>query len=412
MTARTKTLILIAALGSILISAVALILPFRPATNQKGAALFPIIENGKYGYIDQTGKVVIKPQFDTAKRFFEGLARVRVGDKWGFIDPAGRIVIQPQFELDRNDHDNDPSLDFHEGMAAVSRDKGSKWGYIDQTGKTIIAPKYAMVSRFSEGIAQVYTEYPVTIRQEFPHRSPEPVIHSAYIDKTGKNLNFPLVGESFSEGLAVVSQGKDENRKQGYIDKTGRVRIEPQFAIARPFREELACVRPTNTSEWGYIDKTGKMIIQPRSFNEQRGPGDFYEGLASMTSLTTHNSGFIDKTGNFSIRPKFLVVGRFSDGVAGACAEDATAHSGEGGATCGYIGRTGEWVIHLSPDRVVMSDFYGGLALVCGEDFCGYINKKGDYVWRAKERFDPRRLVGCTVWNLGEPDYGEDSCQH
>lgn len=412
MTARMKTLMLITALGSILISAGVLILAFRPATGQKGAALFPIIENGKYGYIDRTGKVIIKPQFDTAKRFSEGLARVRVDNKWGFIDPAGRIVIQPQFELESNDHDNDPSLDFHEGMAAVSRAKGSKWGYIDQTGKTIITPKYGMVSRFSEGIAQVYIEYPVTIRQDFPHRSSEPVIHSAYIDKTGKNLNFPLVGESFSEGLAVVSQGKDvEDRKQGYIDKAGQVRIEPQFAIARPFREELACVRPTNTNEWGYIDKTGKMVIQPRSFNQERGAGDFHEGLAPM-NLTVDRWGFIDKTGKLAIQPGFLMVGRFSDGVAGACVEDATADSGEGGATCGYIGRTGEWVIQHISTRGVMSDFYEGLALVCGEDFCGYINKKGDYVWRAKQRFDPWRLTGCTVWNLGEPDYGEDSCRH
>jgi hypothetical protein len=218
------------------------------------------------------------------------------------------------------------------------------------------------------------------------------------------------VGDSFSEGLAVVSQGKGENQKEGYIDKTGQVRIEPRFAIARPFREGLAAVRPTNTNEWGYIDKTGKIVIQPRWLNQDGGPGDFHEGLASM-NLSVDRWGFIDKTGKFTIQPRFLIVGNFSDGLAGACAEDATADPEKGGATCGYIGRTGEWVIHLSPDRVVMSDFYGGLALVCGDDICGYINKKGEYVWRAKERFDPRRLVGCTIWNFGRPEYDEDSCR-
>jgi len=37
---------------------------------------------GKWGYIDKTGKIVIEPQFDDAYyNFHEGLASVGVGDK-------------------------------------------------------------------------------------------------------------------------------------------------------------------------------------------------------------------------------------------------------------------------------------------------------------------------------------------
>ena len=48
--------------------------------------LFPVKQNGKYGYIDKTGKVIIEPRFDFADKFYEGFARVSVDGKEGFID--------------------------------------------------------------------------------------------------------------------------------------------------------------------------------------------------------------------------------------------------------------------------------------------------------------------------------------
>ncbi|MBK9106789.1 MAG: WG repeat-containing protein, partial [Saprospiraceae bacterium] len=49
--------------------------------------------DGKYGFIDKTGKIVINLQFDKASDFKEGMARVAVDDKSGFIDKSGNIVI-------------------------------------------------------------------------------------------------------------------------------------------------------------------------------------------------------------------------------------------------------------------------------------------------------------------------------
>ena len=57
-----------------------------------------ISENGS-GH--KTGEIVINPQFDYAGCFSEGLAVIRVGDqntgKFGFIDKTGQMVIKPQF---------------------------------------------------------------------------------------------------------------------------------------------------------------------------------------------------------------------------------------------------------------------------------------------------------------------------
>ncbi len=51
--------------------------------------------DGKHGYINRTGKVVIQPQFDEAYPFINGLAYVRIKDKWGYIDRTGKYIWQP-----------------------------------------------------------------------------------------------------------------------------------------------------------------------------------------------------------------------------------------------------------------------------------------------------------------------------
>jgi hypothetical protein len=72
----------------------------KEAEEEKGP-LFPIVKNGKYGFINKSGEVVIKPQFHSARDFSEGLAMICVKRKghylWGYIHKTGRIVIDPQF---------------------------------------------------------------------------------------------------------------------------------------------------------------------------------------------------------------------------------------------------------------------------------------------------------------------------
>ena len=48
--------------------------------------------DGKWGYIDQTGEVVIEPVWDYAHSFSGGLAYVQLGDNAGYIDRTGTPV--------------------------------------------------------------------------------------------------------------------------------------------------------------------------------------------------------------------------------------------------------------------------------------------------------------------------------
>ncbi|MGA9779162.1 MAG: WG repeat-containing protein [Verrucomicrobiia bacterium] len=45
-----------------------------------------------WGYINQKGDFVIKPQFQQANPFYHGLAQVVVDDKSAYIDKAGHFV--------------------------------------------------------------------------------------------------------------------------------------------------------------------------------------------------------------------------------------------------------------------------------------------------------------------------------
>lgn len=53
---------------------------------------------GKWGFVDKEGSLVIPYQYDDAKSFGQHLAAVKIGDLWGYISVSGAVVIEPQFE--------------------------------------------------------------------------------------------------------------------------------------------------------------------------------------------------------------------------------------------------------------------------------------------------------------------------
>ncbi len=84
-----------------------------------------VSKGGLYGYINRKGELVIPCQFATAKNFSEGLApAANAKGQWGFIDQAGNWVIKPQYDF--TDY-------FVNNEARVM--KGGKLFYIDKDNK-------------------------------------------------------------------------------------------------------------------------------------------------------------------------------------------------------------------------------------------------------------------------------------
>jgi hypothetical protein len=315
-------------------------------------ALFPVRQNGKYGYIDRAGKIVIPPRFDAASRFSDGLALVQVGIDPAYIDPAGKVVITLKYsEFNR-------ASDFSEGMAVVgNRGPGDfiqdDLGYIDKTGTLVIPLQFDDARAFSEGLAVA------SLRHQ-----------RGFIDKTGKFVIAPQFGlaESFSHGLARVGNHVQGFPQEHFIDRTGKRAIRQQFRFVDDFSEGLAAVWVGDDK--GYIDRSGALVIKPRPFNSA---GRFSDGMARVQMGGNMGQGgklgFIDRTGKVVIKPQYEFAEEFSEGL---CAVRI-------GTEFGYIDRTG--AVAISPRFRIAEPFRQGLAKVWVGNKSGYIDRTGKYVW-------------------------------
>ena len=91
--------------------------------------------DGRVGFIDKTGKLVIDTKFLQGRSFADGLAAVlsytnthQPQKRWGYIDRDGKIVIPPQFTS---------ATSFADGLATVRRNPADPPNVIDKSGKSV-----------------------------------------------------------------------------------------------------------------------------------------------------------------------------------------------------------------------------------------------------------------------------------
>ena len=67
----------------------------------KNNNLFSVQENGKYGFKDKTGKIVVNCVYDEVTEFNEyGFAGIKQDGKWGVIDQNKNIILEPTYEFE------------------------------------------------------------------------------------------------------------------------------------------------------------------------------------------------------------------------------------------------------------------------------------------------------------------------
>ena len=59
-----------------------------------------VMINGKWGFIDESGKEVVPLIYDYIESFENGFAEVMINDKWGFIDESGKEVVPLIYDYD------------------------------------------------------------------------------------------------------------------------------------------------------------------------------------------------------------------------------------------------------------------------------------------------------------------------
>ena len=351
-------------------------------------------EDDVWGYVNKSGKKVIKANYAEAYNFAEcGLALVCTEDgKYGFIDTNGKMAIKAKYAAASSFNEYD--------VAIVVDDENGLYGLINKKGESLIKPKYEYIGEFDD-----YGRAP------FQNEDGK----WGFIDAKGKvvvKAKFDAVKGYSEKGVAVAA---DESGEWGVINKKGEWELKPKFDVVSGFDQFNRCIigvkdESTGALEYGIIDANGKYIVKPKYAMIQTFSDD---GLA-IFKTEDDEYGALNTKGKEVIEADFDYITPFEDGIALAqdgrdiivinksgkeiaefddCSPMAYFFAENGliavieevkstssvSAKIGYANKKGEIVIDF--DYAEAGEFAkNGLALVFdGKDY-GYINKAGDFV--------------------------------
>lgn len=309
--------------------------------------------NGKYGFVDTLGQVVVPPSYDYASRFSNGYAIVGMKDESGkllsgVIDRTGRVVVPLEWKHLGNVRDgiivayngdgNDRVFslvdtlgnarrleynycdDFAGGMSVVGvgtykeKEQGfkrsgylfqGKYGYITPDGELAIPVQFDEARDFADdGLA------PAGMQGKY-------YVKWGFIDKSGQFVipcNFYSV-EPFRRERAVVSRVVEGGKiVYGFIDRSGREVIPCQFDMASSFSFPNTWVGVENSGEYVYalIDIDGKAVLPFAVLNLQDG-GKYGQAVAAIDDEDGNRLyGIVDNDGKIILPFEYDRISIFS----------------------------------------------------------------------------------------------------
>jgi len=264
--------------------------------------IIPIVKNGKVGFLHESGTVLVEPRYTGASFFSCGRAWVSdENGKYLFLDKTGKILM-----------DEIEDAGFHGGIHGKHEicwgpttrlcpiKKDGKWGCMDWSGKLVIPCRFDKISPIGDSsLVTVYTKeagqsllvqrvadrngniYDCTFvyrldEENFLLRNRQTGGCRIFNEKKGwtTSQEYKDVG-MLSEGLFYFQDPK--TGKYGYMDENENVVIPPRFCIAYNFRNGLALVgmegeglvMMTDSAgfplmgKFGYINKAGEFVWKP-----------------------------------------------------------------------------------------------------------------------------------------------------
>lgn len=301
-----------------------------------------------------SGELVLDYTYQKIWSFNDGFAMVMLNGVFGLIDQSGKTIIEPTYDS--------PLKDFECGYIAFNVGYGPAIVF-DSTGLPA-TPLISGVSGFlpcQERIAFGNYQYgmmnfdkdtilPFTFRSTYfiadkfcvaskPEKPGDNDLFALY-DLDGKQVlphKFERIG-SFSNGLAVVQK----NGKYGAIDTDGKELFYTDYSRIDPFVGDYAVVyAPDSAGEVkvGIMHQSGREVVSPK-YLWLDNVYNFSNGLAAVAQDWKY--GFVDTTGKVVIPFKYDRVESFKQGIAKVWI----------GNRVGYINRKGEDVIPLTFDAL------------------------------------------------------------
>ncbi|MCB2378426.1 WG repeat-containing protein [Hymenobacter sp. BT635] len=228
------------------------------------ARLVPFRKGAKWGYADQSRRIVLPLQYDEAGPFVQELAWVRVGSLYGYIDGGGNPVTPIQFTK---------AGSFSHDRATV--ELAGETFQIDGSGKRVTAP--AEPEPESEFLTQGDL-----LRQNgkvgFRFTVGQAVVPAIY-DEIQENYN----------GLLFVRQGQ----KWGVLNNKGKLTLPIEYdAIRAVEANNFAFAIVEQQGLYGYLAEDGRLLV-PLKYSAAE------PFVASVARVTTPDgrSGYIDTRG-------------------------------------------------------------------------------------------------------------------
>lgn len=324
----------------------------RDYTNERTSYLFPVslkvVGGSKWGYIDSKGKWVIKPIYEQAGDFQEGVAIVRLKGLSGVIDSKGYFIVKPKYDTIHS---------FSEGRATVIDQHGFKT--IDESGKELTTKAYSFMGDYKEGrVLFSVTDEKGKNLYGFLNRRGKEVIPASY-----------LSASDFQDGRSVV---KLKDGTYALINLTGKILQKYDFAYVGLYGEGLLPFQKSSGGMYGFINEQGKIIIEPRFRWVQP-----FQGGSAIVTISDGNhdlSGLIDKKGQFILKPNYhKIIHLGEDRLAiGKAVDPEKPYIGE-------IYALGDTNGHILTGFIFnrIGQYENGAASAANDQFTFFIDKKG-----------------------------------
>lgn len=339
----------------------------------KKGDLIAVERDGKYGYVDLSGELVIpftQTRFQAQYCFFfsDGLLPVPQYDSdknltgTNYVDRTGKTVL----ELG----DKTWGFAFSDGVALVAKPDSwgeTKWGAIDTKGNTVVPYEYSAVLGDTLGFVGGFAR--------FDKKNDEGKVEPFFVSADGKTVislsEYDDV-RHFSEGLAAAKK----DGKWGYIDTAGNLKIPCEYDSYSDFQNGMLML--CKDGKYGYANQKGEIVIpleyiDAQSFNQNGLARVRREGEDFYISIDKNGKKVDDDIISQSTREKLAAEGyefsavRRNDGLIRLTKDNKY----------GFADEHGEIVIPVEYDTLQESS---GLFLAAKDGKYGYINKKGEVV--------------------------------
>ncbi len=302
--------------------------------------LAAVSKNGKWGYIDTKGNIVLPFEYDKASSFSANYARVTKDNRTYIIDKNGNEICD---KIETLMYDTDKPL---EGYVAGIKDE--KYGLLDESGRFILPCEFDSMEQW--GI------YPlIEVQKDGKY---------GVFDLEGKEVikvEFERIDTPRTEGIPVKVTVKFRE-KEGVMSPEGKFILNPdEFSSCRVEEQVPVIIVQDQSGKYGLRHYDGSVITQCE-YDQISG----FEVAGYSIAKKDDLYGLLNSEGKWVIPAEYERIENISEGLIGAKKD----------GKWGFLNENNEWAIAPAYETVYRG-FNNGYAIVMNDGKYILINTKG-----------------------------------